>query len=227
MRVTTTGATAGRTLPQAQALITDWATGAIAHTRATPTRLRVRLTPLPEAELVLGQLNAQIDGRALRCQASAPASEDAGLLLIEALSRKLAHPDGQAAQLLPTATPGLRPTGHPAEITRRKNATLQRMTPGAAARWMIDHDYAAHLYTGHTGGEALVCHDPRGGFRILQSAPHTGDAHHVPALTEHDALALVTATREQHLFFTDHETRRGALLYARYAGGYGLLRALS
>ena len=64
MDVTTIGTTAHHTLPQARALITDWATGTIAHARATPAGLRVRLAPLPGAELVLGQLNVQIDGRA-------------------------------------------------------------------------------------------------------------------------------------------------------------------
>jgi hypothetical protein len=44
-----------------------------------------------------------------------------------------------------------------------------------------------------------------------------------PKLTLAGALMRLMAFGEPHLFFTDASTGRSALLYARYAGGYGLV----
>lgn len=222
-----TGADMPQDLREARRLIADWATGTIAHARAHPTRLRVRLTELPNEHVVLGQLNVEIDGRSLRCQATAPTPEDTGLLLIGSLARKL-QDEGidMGVPDAPDARPS-QPPAHPAEITRRKDITPRPISPDAATRWMLRHDYQAHLFIDHDdGGDALVRRDERGEILILRATPHTLEHRHAPTLSEAAALALLTNTHDELLFFTDPDTGRAALLYARYAGGYGLLRPL-
>jgi hypothetical protein len=46
----------------------------------------------------------------------------------------------------------------------------------------------------------------------------------VPRLTEEQAIARITASADPFLFYAT-QPGRAALLYARYAGGYGLVTA--
>ncbi|MFD1051301.1 sigma 54 modulation/S30EA ribosomal C-terminal domain-containing protein, partial [Kibdelosporangium lantanae] len=51
----------------------------------------------------------------------------------------------------------------------------------------------------------------------------TLNVHPVPRLTTDQAVERLNATELPHRFFQDEATRRGAVLYRRYDGDYGLI----
>jgi hypothetical protein len=161
--------------------------------------------------------------------------EDAGLLLVERLARHPAHgADGFTPRPWP-APPTQIPDSHgPLKVTRRKHVRLARITALKAVRVMDDLDYDAHLFTdASTDQDAVIFRAPPTGYRLLrqhqaapadrQSMPLVTDPRPCPVLALGGALQLLALTGKRTLFFTDLHTGRGALLYARYAGGYGLI----
>jgi sigma 54 modulation/S30EA-like ribosomal protein len=199
--------------------------------------LRVRVaTAAGGAGLMVGQANLTTCGWALRAQATCEPPQEIGGLLAERLNRQ---------QALLTGGPWLRPWPDPlprvpplpvgaAVVTRRKRAVLQDLDPGAALLALDARDFQAHLYFDpQTNAEAVVYRGAPCGYRLVRKisaelpvsppAALVVDWCVAPVLTLNGALARLTAFGETHLFFTDAVTHRGMLLYARYAGGYGLI----
>jgi hypothetical protein len=217
-------------------LVTNWLIATIAARKGDAVHLRVRLTP-PHAgnTQALGQANLSLHGGPLRLQALGPTMEDAGLLLVERLARHPAHgADGFTPRPWP-APPTQIPESHgPLKVTRRKHVRLARSTAIEAARAMDDLDYDAHLFTdASTDQDAVIYRAGPTGYRLRRqrpaapaerrSVPLVTDPGPAPLLALGGALQLLALTGKRTVFFTDLHSGRGALLYTRYAGGYGLI----
>lgn len=220
--------------------ITDWVTGTIAAAGADISGVRVRLSAPPGTGLAVGQVNLTSHSRALRVQAATAYAQDAGLRLIERLARQIAlFGDGWAPRPWPDPlhepAPALPRRPGSALVVRRKNVALELADPTAALRRLDALDHQAYLFTDReTGLDALVHRGGPFGYRLIRTAvaaPHPAararlvtSTRPAPTVTLATALMRLAATGYPYLFFTDLTSRRGALLYRRYAGGYGLVR---
>jgi hypothetical protein len=125
----------------------------------------------------------------------------------------------------------------PAErrVVRRKTYAGAPMTLEAAAAEMLllDHDF--HVFVDATDGEdalvylrpdgVLVLRRQDGGGRDVE--PFLLDVEPVPALAVEDAIGWLNMIDESFVFFVDASSGRGAVLYHRYDGHYGLVSAES
>lgn len=119
------------------------------------------------------------------------------------------------------------------EVVRRKTFALTPMTPDEAAYEMelLGHDF--YLFTdSRTGKDAVVYRDGDGRFAIRgeavvesESAPLVEMVGSAPMLSESEAISRLDLSGEPFVFYLDPETRRGAVLYMRYDGHYGLITA--
>jgi hypothetical protein len=116
-------------------------------------------------------------------------------------------------------------------LVRRKTYASEPMTPEAAAEEMrlLDHDF--HVFTDVAGGaDALVHARPDGVLALRRQngsgsyvAPFVLDAEPVPTIGVDDAIELLNLSDEPFVFFVDASSGRGAVLYRRYDGHYGLV----
>jgi hypothetical protein len=125
----------------------------------------------------------------------------------------------------------------PAErsVVRRKTYASAPMTPEAAAAEMVllDHDF--HVFVDATDGEDVLVYRRLDGLVALQRKDGSGayvepfvlDADPVPVLAAEDAIAQLNMTDEPFVFFVEASSGRGAVLYRRYDGHYGLVSAES
>lgn len=215
----------------------DHVAEALAAAGAPAGDLRVRIgVPKGGGDLVVGQVNLTAGGWELRAQSVCESSRDVGAQLAERLVRQTALlAKGHRLRPWPdplVQTPPL-PAG-PTAVTRGKRVALRTLAPSAAVLTMDERDYQAHLFTdAQTGTEAIVYRNGPHGYRLaratLRGLPVSPPSALVtdlalpPTLTTAGAVARIAASGESHLFFIDASTSRGALLYARYAGGYGLI----
>ena len=105
------------------------------------------------------------------------------------------------------------------------------MSPEAAAAEMLllDHDF--HVFTDAASGEnALVYSRPDGVLALRRQggsgsyvAPFVIDADPVPTIGVEDAIERLNLTDDPFEFFVDASSGRGAVLYRRYDGHYGLV----
>lgn len=105
------------------------------------------------------------------------------------------------------------------------------MTPEAAAEEMLllDHDF--HVFVDEASGEdALVHSRPDGVFALRQRngtgsyvAPFVLDVEPVPTIGVEEAIEQLNLTDDPFVFFIDASSGRGAVLYRRYDGHYGLV----
>jgi ribosome-associated translation inhibitor RaiA len=134
----------------------------------------------------------------------------------------------------PTARPGFFP--RPAEerqVMRTKTVSLDRCTPEVAAvqMEMLDHDF--HLFVDSaTGREALVQRLSDGDYALSRAPGGAEEPHDVvqfhagprpPTLTLESAVESLDETDAPFLFFVDVSTSRGAVLYRRSDGHYGVV----
>jgi hypothetical protein len=215
--------------------ITDWVTGVIAAAGGEVTGVRVRLESAP-GSLTVGQVNLVCFGRALRVQSADLHPEEVGLRLVERLARQVAlysrgwsprpWPDPLAP---PTPDPGPAP-----RLRRRKSVPPAVMSPAEAVAHLDARDYPAYLFTDATCGlDAVVYRGGPGGYRLARTGPAAPETlsrgalatspHPAPSLNLEAACARLAEGTEPFLFFTDRAARRGALLYPRYTGGFGLV----
>ncbi|MGI5144425.1 MULTISPECIES: sigma 54 modulation/S30EA ribosomal C-terminal domain-containing protein [unclassified Streptomyces] len=217
--------------------------------RDRPEPAVVRLTWLGASDVArpaVAQANVVRDGRIVRAQLAAPslaeASERLGQRLIEQLGRSTLTP-------LPRRWPDERPrpestvvAGREATVVRRKSYQLERCTPQDAALTMDRCDYDFHLFVdAATGEDSVISRVGPTGYRLTRLAgPRpatvagtlpvirlTVDAHPVPSGTTSQIAERVDLAQLGHRFFRDADTGRGAVLYRRYDGNYGLLRGFS
>lgn len=118
-------------------------------------------------------------------------------------------------------------------IVRRKTYASEPMTPEEAV-WemrLLAHDF--HLFTDLSSGEeAVVYAGPDGTVRLKRSGgngayvdPVTIDPDPPATLTTEEAIERLDTGAEPFVFFLDRSSGRGALLYRRYDGHYGLVEA--
>jgi hypothetical protein len=217
-----------------------------------PLHLRGSLTHEQDPALerpVVAKATVDMGTRVVRAHVAAPTEAEA-LDLVEARLRQrlqelgsrdtarrreggAAEPGEWRHQDLPTARPPFfdRPAAE-REIVRRKTYAAEPMTPEEAA-WelgLLDHDF--HLFRDLSSGEdALVFADPDGNLHLERAGGGTGahvdafdlDPEPAPALSETDAVRRLNAASEPFVFFVDESSGRGAVLYRRYDGHYGLV----
>lgn len=122
------------------------------------------------------------------------------------------------------------------EIVRHKTVTPACCGIDEAAAAMTDMDYDVHLFTEvGSGQDSVLQRSGPSGYRLAQVqpqpdrrlAPHTlpvtVSLQPAPRLSVAEAKARMAVVEEPFLFFVDTERNRGALLYHRYDGHYGLI----
>lgn len=218
------------------AQVADRVARAIADGDGRAANVRVRVAAVPESGVVVGQVNLSGAGRQLRIQCTGARPRHVGVLLIERMARQL-HQCGRTFRPRPWPDPMAGPApGHragPAEIIRRKPARLRALTVDAAMAELDALDHWAHLFTdAETGTDAVIYRGGPYGYRlarlkagahaVYRSAQLVTSPRPIPRLTEDQAIARITASADPFLFYAA-QRGRAALLYARYAGGYGLV----
>lgn len=214
--------------------------------RGLPERslpIRVRLTTSVRSGLpwsALAQANLVVTGQPIRAQVAAVFFRQAGHLLrarLGAQVARLANPSvarpwiaGRSALVVPAPL-----SSGGGEIVRRKSCTLVRCTPDRAALVMDVMDYDFHLFVdAETGQDAVIYRVGPTGYRLARlsgmappsapvSVPLTVNVHEVPRLTAEQAVRRLDTTELPFRFFRDAATDRGAVLYRRYDGQYGLI----
>jgi Sigma 54 modulation/S30EA ribosomal protein C terminus/Sigma 54 modulation protein / S30EA ribosomal protein len=124
------------------------------------------------------------------------------------------------------------------EIIRHKSVTAARCGIDDAAAEMEDLGYDFHLFTEvATGQDSVLYRSGATGFRLAQvdgtpdaqptahTLPVTTSDQPAPPLSVPEAVARMAVWDRPFLFFLDREQGRGAVLYHRYDGHYGLITA--
>jgi hypothetical protein len=127
------------------------------------------------------------------------------------------------------------------EVVRRKTFAVGALIPEEAALELeqLDHDF--YLFTNARSGEDNVLHRVgEGRYELLQPSTASPDEHldsstsvssisespiRPSTLTVDDAIELLDASEDPFVFFVDPATGRGAVVYRRYDGHYGLIAA--
>ncbi|HEU4975699.1 MAG TPA: HPF/RaiA family ribosome-associated protein [Baekduia sp.] len=123
------------------------------------------------------------------------------------------------------------------EVLRRKTFALEPMTPVQAAADMVDLDHDFYLFRdARSDGDAVIHRlrdDGRMGLIAAASTAPAADGRWLAVEPNRfsEPVALQAALDEmaevdhRFLFFVDRDTGRGAVLYRRYDGHYGLIEA--
>ncbi|SHK38153.1 Sigma 54 modulation/S30EA ribosomal protein C terminus [Pseudonocardia thermophila] len=120
-------------------------------------------------------------------------------------------------------------------IIRRKTFTLDTCTVDEAVFDMEAMDYDFHLFTElGTEQDSVLYRTGSGDYRLAQvqprpdalathAAPVTVSETPAPVLSADEAVQRMAAFDYPFLFYVDRERGRGAVLYHRYDGHYGLI----
>lgn len=119
------------------------------------------------------------------------------------------------------------------EVVRRKAFDLAPMTIDEAAFDMEQMDYEFYLFVDAASGrDALVHRRAEGGYAVQgdvsASESTAGTVHRegpAPVMDEAEAREHLDLAGEPYVFYLDRDTGRGRVLYVRYDGHYGLIRA--
>jgi ribosome-associated translation inhibitor RaiA len=202
---------------------------------------------------LVAQANLDVNGRPVRAQAEGDSAEEAIDRLQERLRTRLdrvgenwehrrggmpsTEPHEWRHQSEPTHRHGWYPRPEDErEILRRKSFTLHRRTIDRAAHDMDLLDYDFYLFTeSGTGQDSVLYRAGATGYRLAQlTPPATGDlapyripltisTQPAPTLTTEGAVERLNLLNLPFLFFQDAGRHRGAVLYHRYDGHYGLI----
>ena len=184
----------------------------------------------------LVQVNLRVCGAPARIQVP-------GRTIVMAISAAAARLQRQIHRLTtawepwPWPDPERRGLGVPGEgtIARLKTYRLHTGTPCQAAAILNAMDYDAFLYTdAETGEEAVVYRSGPTGLTLARqrtmqppsqpvTLPLTINPRKTPILTPAKAATRLTDGWLPYVFYTDHQTKRGNLLYRRYDGDLGLI----
>jgi hypothetical protein len=198
------------------------------------------------------QGNLDVDGVSFRVQTAAHSVREAIRLLCERLRERLAQllpadetyrgivgppresPRRSAPDQQRDGDPGL---AVQSRIVRRKFVVLRCETADEAAFRMDAMDYDCHLFSdADTSRDSVVFRSGPTGYSVAQLSvadgpprrrglPITVRPRPAPCLTSSQAAAQLNLTGLPFLFYADTRTHpvRGAMLYERYDGHYGLL----
>ncbi|QUF06426.1 sigma 54 modulation/S30EA ribosomal C-terminal domain-containing protein [Actinosynnema pretiosum subsp. pretiosum] len=203
---------------------------------ARATAARVRLTALGGGTALL-QANAEVRGHRIRAQVAAPEADAAGLLRerVAAQVSRLDAPGAHRAWPGPDRAPVVTGRAGARRVARRKRVRAALCAPDAAALAMDLMDYDFHLFAdSETGQDSVLYRVGPTGYRLARLedtappalpvvVPLTTNVHPVPELTEAEAVRRLDETELPFRFFRQAGTRRGAVLYRRWDGDYGLL----
>jgi hypothetical protein len=217
-------------------------------------RIKIRHAPDRSIERpIVVAASLDVDGHLVRAHAAGHTATEALGLLEERLRRQLLHAHQRIAFLRrrhtgvatpgewrhgdePTARPGFFPRPpEEREVIRTKTFPLDRCTPEDAVvqMEMLDHDF--HLFVDSaTGGDAVVKRLPGGDYELSRATADGDEPQDIvqlrtgprpPTLILGSAVELLNDTNEPFLFFVDVGTSRGAVLYRRTDGHYGVVQA--
>lgn len=206
------------------------------HHRGSAGIPRVRVSDLGGTGVV--QVNLRVCGAPARVQVAAEG-------VVTAISAAAARLERQVRRLTtawepwPWPDPERLSLGMPGEapIARLKTHRLHIGMPCQAGAILNAMDYDVYLYTdAETGEDAVVYRAGPTGLQLARqrtmrppslpvTLPLTVNPRRTPTLTAGQAAARLAAGWLPFLFYTDLDTRRGNLLYRRYDGALGLLRA--
>jgi ribosome-associated translation inhibitor RaiA len=219
-------------------------------------RMKITHEPDPSiARSTIVAVTLDVDGHAVRAHAAGRTVLEAVDIAEERLRRQLVDVRHRLAFLrrrrMETVTPGEwrhggiptdRPERFPRvpeerEIVRRKSISLGRTTPEDAAveMEMLDHDFHLFIDSG-TGRDAVVRRMPDGTYEMSlargddeqpEGVVEIGVGPPPQAMTLGAAVERLNVTNEPFVFFVDDQTQRGAVLYRRYDGHYGVVTAES
>lgn len=203
---------------------------------------RVRLTWVNHRRLrwaALAQVNLDFKGQQVRAQVAAGFFAEAGKLLVARLEERLvrlAEP-GTGLQW-PPGRPRPEPVDVPAgqrRIMRTKRYQLVCADVEQAALLMDVGDYDFYLFRDREADrDAVVYRVGPTGYRVARleglaapapsaKIPVTVNVHPVPSCDAVEAARQLGETELPYRFFLDTDTGRGAVVYRRYDGHYGLL----
>jgi hypothetical protein len=209
-----------------------------------------------EGRPAVAQALVDVGGQLVRAQVAAHTMTDAIALLRDRLTVQLTHlewsrrwdpgydVDGSGPLEWRNGTEAARrpvrlvlPKGE-RSVVRRKDYELAEETVDQAALTMEMMDYDFRLFTeSGSGQDSVVYRFGPGPFRLAQLEPHPERIapysvpanllkNPAPVLTEDEAKARLDATDYPFVFFKEAATGRGAVLYGRYDGHYGLISAV-
>jgi ribosome-associated translation inhibitor RaiA len=184
------------------------------------------------ASPVTAQCNLDVNGHLLRAQVSALTATEAVDRLRDSLRRRLQHHLERVAGHW-EARRGREPSSAPHEHGSRPSPRLPYHPRPAEERQVIRHKSFA-LARCDTGQDSVLYHAGPQGYRLAQIAPDPESlAGHAVVLTVSRQPAALLTTAEAvdrmarwdrpFLFFLDAGRGRGAVLYHRYDGHYGLI----
>ena len=230
----------------------EWALARVARVAPQPVlRITASLIRNEDPALVrpvVAKATLDVNGRAVRAHAAAASENEAVSLLESRLHRNLRaladreiaeRHEGRAPELgewrhadIPSQRPAYfsRPAAE-RRLVRRKSYASSPTTPEAAAAEMLllDHDF--HVFTDEASGEDALVHMRPDGVLALRRPNGSGsyvqpfvlDEEPVPTVGVDDAIELLNLSDDPFVFFTDPSSGRGAVLYHRYDGHYGLV----
>lgn len=199
---------------------------------------------------LVAQANLALSDRPVRAQVVAPGAIEAVAALLGRLRqhlRELARyrrdprvqhsffppPQGRFG-LESGRQPRTFPSPHP-QIVRRKAVLLTHRDVDEAAFDMDMMDYDFHLFVeSGTGEDSVLCRVTPNEYRLapLHRSPHAPAGHNLAiSIDEHpaprwdvgEAVRRMSGSRRPYLFFQDSQLGRGAVLYRRYDGHFGLI----
>ena len=208
---------------------------------------RVKLTTFTDPGVTwpaVGQLNLHLPDRMLRAQVAAATPAELAVLLPARLHTRFkdltpragGRPRHWSAQLnhLTDTVPG------PGErmVLRRKKCWLDRLTAAEAIAVMEDRDYDVHLFVERSTGRDAVVYRAGDAYRLafdepplrppdVADAPVTISRRYPPTLTVAGAKSHIEAFGLPFLYFIEASGGRGAVLYHRYDGHFGLITAIA
>ncbi|MBP2705090.1 sigma 54 modulation/S30EA ribosomal C-terminal domain-containing protein [Microbispora sp. RL4-1S] len=223
-----------------------------AHVPVLYARVKLNVSADPAVALrCTAQANIDVNGRIIRGQAVGEHMSQAVHLLVDRLRVRLRRSSrdwealrgrlpAQVEQEWRGASPPRRPLPcfpRPAgerQIVRHKAYELGWATPDEAAFDMEQLDYDFHLFREVGTGEDSVIYRAGDGYRLAQvtprpdrlgpvSVPLTVSPVPAPAHTVAEATERLETSDLPFVFFADARTGRGAVVYHRYDGHYGLI----
>lgn len=200
----------------------------------------------------LAEVMVDVDGDIVRAQVAADGMRGAIDLLADRMRDQLQHraerrraERTQGGEAGPgTWRRGTRPTVRPPyfdrpveerEVVSHKSFALDEITPDEAAFDMEQQDFDFYVFRDvYSGSDALLERLDDGGYRISTVRPMPAEAGPLAIRLEvgaqrpvessvDDAVSVLDLSGAPHHFFVDRETQRGAVVYRRYDGHYGLI----
>jgi len=215
------------------------------------TRIRLTHEPNPAFDRpVLAQANIHLEGRMVRAQAAGHTGYEAIDRLRERLQARLPrfalHWEARRGSMPSDDPHEWRRTEEPAqklpyyprpveerEVVRHKSFTPHRISPDEAIRQMEQLDYDFHLFTDEQtaldavvyrmGSEYLLQRVDGRPETAIDIAPIRLNTKPAPRLSLDEARDRLELSGLPFVFFADPTSRRGAVLYHRYDGHYGLI----